>query len=374
LAGGDNFLTALAVSWWMGSGVYLLAVGHFKMRPVAVAAAVSFPIAVLLTQQRLYSAWEISAAWYALGWALLAPIYMVAGRRLLAEAGAQRDEQRAELFNAYRRTALVGCVLLIILAFGWALADAGAMALVHLILALVVMLAARLWERPKYLVVSSLLLMSSTAGLVSSAGGTISQLGLGWALLSVGHIAAALRLSPPPGKQIKGEPETKRQPYAMSLFRAGWIIAALAAVQPILTFERSIFTYTLANWIAINGWLAILVHEERLFLGQFWPRVRGRQLRLPQLTFHWIAALLLPFWLWLAWTNGRSVATSLGIAFLILAWLTLMLGGRLRRVKWEYGRPWFVSAHLSAAIGIVTATYGFEQPAVSVLFLTAAAF
>jgi hypothetical protein len=373
LAGGSRFLTSMAISWWLGGGVYLLAVKQFQMRPVAVAAAVSFPIAALLTQQQLYTAWEISTAWYALGWALLTPIYLFVAHRLQLQAAMEGSQNDRDLIQAYGRIALVGCVLLILLSFGRALGDNGAMALVHTILALTMITAARLWQRPHYLAFSSLFLMSAMIGLVSTTGGALGHLGLGWALLAVGHIAAALRLSDR-SQPRKADQSDNRLRYTVILFRAGWLIAALALLPPFFTLERSILTYALGNFIAINGWLALLVHEGRLPLPQFWPALRGRPLPLSPLTFQWTAALLLPLWLWLVWTNRRPAESATGLAFLALAWITLILGSRLRRLQWRYGRPWLTTAQISAVIAVLSPLFGFDQPVAALLFLSAALF
>jgi hypothetical protein len=393
-----TFATALALDWWLGSLVFLVAAARYRMRLLGLAVAGCFPIAVWLTQRVLFDLWAVRPAWHALGLGLLVPLYLGVGWLLLRPGG---DKVR----RAYGQT-VVGCAAVLgVLAAGWALTDATVGGVVHLLLAVAVALAVGLWRRPWLSLLASLLLLTGTAAWLANRGATMAQLGLGWALVAILHVVVALwlrrvgpagageegdrkgRPSPvdedqgtgeevaPAARTEQGVPgRRRREPwpplYDAPVHTAGWLIAGLALLPPLLLFDRPILTYALGNWIALSGWQALLVHKgEAPGFSAVLARRRWWRL-LPQ----WAAGLLLLPWAWLMWTERRPAEARLGLAYMLLAGLLLGLGWWLRRSRWEYGRPWQTAAHLSALAAMVTALAYYDEKWVAAVLLLAAAF
>jgi hypothetical protein len=241
--------------------------------------------------------------------------------------------------------------------------ETAAVAWVHPFLAIAVVLGVALWSRPWLSLLASGLALSSSTAWMASANAVLGQLGLGWALLAVGHLILALLL------QRIGS-RRSAWTFHVPLFVVGWVIAVLSIIPPLLSFERSTFTYTLGNWIALNGWLAILAHGEEA------PRLREflAARSLPAVTFHWLSALPLPLWLGLAWTGQRLPGIELALVYSVVAWVLMFLGSAVRRAFWRYGMPWLIVAHLCVAVAVGVAASYYEQVWMAAVLVGAAAF
>ena len=309
----------------------------------------------------------------------MSPLYLWVGRRLgaLPAVGLRR---------AHARTAVRSGVVLMIISGAWALLKADVTAAVHPLLAATVVLAVVLWRRPRLAYFASLLLLSGSAGLIAARGATLSQLGLAWALLAVLHVIVALWLGRGHERdEIREKRERGEQSaapwggdYAAPVFVGGWLVAGLALLPPLVSFERGIFSYVLGNWIALNGWLALLAHGSDiagLHVFASLPLLRWRRLRLrsPSLLFQWSAALPAPLWLWVAW-GERLDGARLALALAPLAWGLLFFGNWLRKTRWAYGLPWISAAHLSLAAALLASLIHYDQRWMSLVLLLAAGF
>ncbi len=347
LAGGDEFRASLALAWWLGGAVYTLGARRFRSRTLGVGAALALPAAVYLTQSPLFDRWQVPLAWHALGWALLASLYLVAGRRLQS-----RNSRHA-------RTLLVASPTLAMVSAPWSFISftraLDAATATYAVLTLAAILAAALWQRPRALLVASFCaLVSLTAGMWARDL-AFAHLSLGWALLAVAHLALAVGLQ-------------KRPAYAAPVYLAGFIVAALALVPPLVTLNRAVLIYALGNWIALAGWTAWLVGTGRH--AGLNAILRGRTVSLP----HWAAALPIPAWLWLVWMHNwpyrRFDPAWLGIGFALLAWGLVFLGRRLQS-KSANGQickfvdlpicwPWYVVGYITSALAPLAGLWYFN--------------
>jgi hydrogenase-4 membrane subunit HyfE len=411
-----TFRLPLALTWWLGGLLFTFAAGRAHSRTFSLAAALTYPMAILISEAFIFPQAHLNWAWYAVGPALLALPYLDFGRPTSNEAERTIS---AEIAAATGR-------LLVIISAVWALFDVNAAALVHPILAVTVFLAARWWQKPRLIYVGCLFLLTGSAGFVAGRGLPWGQVVLAWALLAVGFVAAGVATG-------------KRE-----LFISGWWAALLSLLQPFTIFDRGLFVYTLGNWTALNGWLALLTHENRFWLGKGastgpvstgstdgvstgstdarWSSLSrpqgmvatgpdstspvstsstdgvstgstgqldsqearfrqaqptGLQLRtkfVAQPTiFQWITAASLPVWAWQAWLNGHPNWLPLPLVALLLAWGLLGWGVWLGRTQEAYRRPWHFVADVCAAFGVVW-VLGQPQNWMAWLFLGLAAF
>lgn len=391
-AADRSYRAALALDWALGGLVFGLAAARFRRRPYALAAAGSFPLAVLLAQQALFPLWGWRSPHHSLGLALLAPLYLVAAQRLATRLAAA-------IWRAYSRIAAGWAATLIGVAALWALANTDVVSYVHPLLAASLFLAAWLWQRPRLSFFASLLLLSASAAAGAGQGATVAQLGLAWSLLAILHISAAVWLGRAKRPVASPKAAAPEPAFDWPLYAAGWMIAALALLPPLFTFERNILTYSLGNWIAINGWLALLAYEgERPGLiawQQVWLRrsknhapggaqpgatfpvaaqARGEAGAGLAGLFHWAASLALLPWAGLLWTNRRPPEAALGLLYVLLAFGLLACGSRLQQARRAYGRPWHTSARLSLLAGLALSVMAYDQPWTAGIWLLAAAY
>ncbi len=325
-AGGPTiaYYAALAASWWGGGFTLLIMTRRYRLQTLVWATALTFPIAMWLAQRVLFVVWPIDAAWYALGWLLLAPFYFGTAVRLHPRAKTD------ELAAMARKTAVTIGALLLILAALWSLQDGQAATAVHLLLALGMGTAAWFSQRARLWWAMSLFLAVSAAAWQGSRGAGPEELALPWALLAVLHIAAALLLPPRLG--------TRNKTLLSPLFGGAVVLAALALLPPLVLWDQALLVYALANWLGMMGWLAALDYQQTAGLPELLGGARWRRLR-PAL-FHWLTALPLPVWVWLLWTLGREPGPRLGLLLVGLAFAQMLLAVWLRRRRWAYGRPW----------------------------------
>jgi len=403
------FFFTLAVNWWLGGLLFALATRRYRLQIVGLVAALAFPVAMGLSEYLYFQPLSTPLGWYALGWALLVPVYWLAGWALEQHFWRTEDE----LERIYGRQVLVVGGLLVAVAAVWSFANTSAATVVHLLLALFMFLAAVLWQQSRLMWGMSLFLLTGSAAWQASRGATPAELALPWALLSIGHLIIALRVDQsaqnkplsalkqphsPSNEQDESLPplfeRLKRRLRAplpnrlrLPLYGAGLFLAGMAILPPLFLFDQSLLAYALLNWIGINGWLAYLLHSQpnSALAGWFAPNHKqnapeGAKKRRfwsrwwqPSL-FQWLAALSIVPWWWVNWTNGRVPSVSLALGYALLALGLLWCTVRVRRVSWTYGRPWQVAAHLSNMIAFGAAFAYFDQPWTASILLLIAGF
>ncbi|MBE2221882.1 MAG: hypothetical protein IAF02_10095 [Anaerolineae bacterium] len=344
LVGGDSlaFYLSLAASWWLGGLTMLVMIPRLKMQTLVWATAVTFPVALWLTMRPLFFNWQVDMAWFGLGWLLLAPFYFGAA------ALTRREDD--DFGKAAGKTAVIIGALLVVVAALWSWLDPVAAAVVYLLLALGAGAMAWVSQQTRLLWLMSLSFAISAAGWMASRGANPAELALPWALLAIFHMAAA----------VIGESRlpAKRAGFLAPLYGAAIVLAAAAIVPPLALLDRPLLAYALANWLGINGWLAILAHQENPGLMAL---LAYRRLRWASAaTFHWLVALPLLAWVALVWTMNRPVSYELGLIMLILAWLTMGMAVGLRRLRWSYGLPWQAASLLASAATFALAFYDFD--------------
>ncbi len=349
---GRSFHMALAVDWWLGAWVLTWMVRRVRLQSLAWAAALSFPVAAWLTQRMLFMPMNIVPAWYALGWALLIPMYLILAWRW----------QHREDTVIYGRILRQVATLLVVLTAVWSLSAVQVAAAVHLLLAGTMVLTAVLWQQPRLLWGMSFFLLTATAAWQGGRGATPAELMLPWALLAVMHIVVGVWAEDRP-LEMKVWSRFKLQVpithYTAVLFSAGYFLAGLSLMPPLILYDQPLLAYALANWIGVNVWLAYLAHTGTAgvlaWLAHQWLA------RWRTTLCHWGAALAIVPWVWLLWSNGREPTPSLALVYTAVAWGLLWICTRVRRVRWVYGRAWQTAAHLSAVAALVVA-WGAQQP------------
>ena len=394
--GSQGFRLALAVDWWLGSALYGLAAACFRSRTpstlrrgsgraslrtgLGLAAAVTTPVALYLSQALAFDQLGIRPAWHALGWAILSSGYLALGRTLLIRSGdpstilRQGSGQGSGLHpvdQAHGRTATGWGIGLMILSATWSLTDMPVAAVTHTVLAAVVVLAVRLWRRPVFLFFASLLSLSAMTAGMASRDFVLGQLALGWALLAILHLAAAVALKEAPS-------------FATPVYAAGYALAALSLFPPLLGSDQGLLTYALGNWIALTAWSAWLAHSEdhpglKALLRRAGPFQRS--------VLHWATTIPLPVFLWLAWTlNDRPADARLGLALMPLAWGCVAIGkwliagsrrqvaeGREQFTIYSPQSAWYVVGYLCSLISPLITYVFWDQALLSVALLAAAA-
>lgn len=338
--GAFAFYLSLAASWWLGGLTLLLMTRRYHMQTLVWATAVSFPIALWLTMRLLFSLWQVDVAWYGLGWLLLAPFYF--GTAALCH----RFEDDAFGKMAGKTAVIIGSLLVVVAAL-WSWQAPLAAACVYLLMAVGAGVAAWVSQKSRFLWLMSLALAVSTAGWLASRGANAAELALPWALLSIVHLVAALL----------GESRlpTKRASFLAPLYGAAILLAGAALLPPLVLFDQPLLAYGLANWLGINGWLAMLAHQKTPGLLALLAYRRLRRVRVA--LFHWLTALPLVAWVALVWTIERPPSVGLGVLMLGLAWLTMGLTLGLRRLRWAYGLPWKIASILAAVLAFWLAFY-----------------
>ena len=403
---GQTFRLALAVDWWLGSALYGLAAARFRsLGPVegskgsgqaslragpsaglrtslGFAAAVSAPVALYLSQALAFDQLGIRPAWHALGWAVLAPGYLTLGWVLLTHRDDPVDQ-------AHGRTATGWGIGLMILSAIWSLTDMSVAAVTHTLLVAAVALAVGLWRRPAFLPFASLLSLSAMTAGMASRDFVLGQLALGWALLAILHLTAAVALRRAPS-------------FATPVYAAGYACSGLSLLPPLLGNDQGLLTYALGNWIALAAWSAWLACPERgrracpepskdhpgleALLRRAGPFQRS--------LLHWATVVPLPVFLWLAWTlNDRPADARLGLALMLLAWGCVAMGrwwiaGRMEDEGWgteakgkghstfdiRYPQSaWYVVGYLCSLISPLITYVLWDQALLSAALLAAAA-
>lgn len=360
LRSGDlNFRLALALDAWLAGLLYLVAVWRMPSRTFALAAALCFPLAALLSEGAYFPPAHLGLTWYALGLALMAPLYLALGWRFGRPGLPDPLRIPGETAGGVGR-------LLVLLAAVWAFFNASVATLLHPWLALTLVLVARWWKAPRWLYFVTLLLLTGGGAFVASRGLPLAQMGLAWALLAIALAAVACCLE---GRRPAADGQQGGPDYVTPLYVGAWLVAALALLPPLVFTDRPLLAYVLGHWTAFNGWLALLRHEGRLAGLAAWVQRR----HLPATIFQWFSALGLLLWVGQLWRNLPEPRPHLELVSLLLAIALLGWGTLLRRVQRAYGSPWHTAAHLCAlaAVGIALTA---EQPWPAWIWLGAAAF
>jgi len=344
LVGGDSlaFYLSLAASWWLGGLTMLVMVPRLRMRTLVWATAVTFPIALWLTMRPLFFSWQVDMGWAGLGWLLLAPFYFGAA------ALTRREED--DFGKAAGKTAVIIGALLVLVAALWSWLDPMAAAVVYLLLAVGAGTAAWVSQQTRLLWLMSLSFAISAGGWLASRGATPAELALPWTLLAIFHMVAA----------VIGESRlpAKRAGFLAPLYGTAILLAGAAIVPPLALLDKPLLAYALANWLGVNGWLAILAHQENPGLMAL---LSYRRLRWAGgAIFHWLVALPLLAWVALVWTMNRPISYELGGIMFILAWLMMGMAMGLRRLRWVYGRPWQEVSLLASVVTFGLVFYDFD--------------
>ncbi len=347
------FSGSLVVAWWLGGLVYLWGARRYRVQMGAVVPAAVFPIAMSLTQWVLFSEFGISYSWYALGWALLAPVYFILGKYLL---GSNADPvQRGDALIVIG----VG-TLLMVAAAGGALTSNVTVAVVYPLLAATILLPVLFWQLPWLLLVGSGFLLFGMMGGMTVAGFSIAQLGWGGLALVVLHLAAAGII------QLVGKLR-----YAVPLYWGAWGTALLTMILPLVDWNRGILTCVGAGWIVANLWLAVVIHlnQKEMFFSDFsvWRNRVG-------ISLQGAAAVSLLGWLWLFESNFTSALSAWSVGYILLAWVLLLTSWRLSKLNREYRRPWEMVAHLAMGIGLTWGVFSFQGPGVAAALIGASIF
>ncbi len=349
-ATGRTFRLAMAITWWLGSAILGVGAARFRSRTLGLVVAATVPAALYLSQAWAFAELGIRSGWHGLGWALLAPCYLLYGRSL-----ASRDD---DLCRSVGRAARGWSVGLLVLAAIWSVTEMGAASLTHAVVAATVVLLAHLERRPVLLLVATLLFLSAMTTAMASRDLVLGQLALGWVLLAILHVAAAAAL--------RGAPS-----FAAPVYVGGFASAALSLFPPLVGNDQGLLAYALGNWIALAGWSAWLARNEEhpgLLAVLRWAGPLSRSV------LHWATVVPLPLLVWLVWTlNDRPPDARLGLVMMALAWLCVGLG-RLRIPAGREGAmagllpailgerfPWYVVGYASSLISPVVAYVYWHQ-------------
>lgn len=327
----DALHAALTVNWWLGSLIFAWGALQYRSRSLGFLATGALPITIYLTQAAIFDHAGIHPAWHAFGWACLVSLYFVAAKML------SQHSDDAVLRDHSRSAARWGWIFLMLSIF-WPLVDltgGEAAASSHAVLALAFVLATLFWRQPGYLYGVGLLGFSSVTFALSIFDFTLSQASIGWISLALTFVIAAVIV----GKRSSASGEK----YAPPLLHSGYGIAALALLPSFYPYAGGQLAYALGNWLGLSAWGALLTVRQQPGFGRF------------KSLFHWFAALPLPFWVWILFTNRRPADFSLALALAALAWGMVFLGQRLSRLNPAYRHSWRAMGILVSVTSIISA-------------------
>ena len=329
----DPLHDAMSLTWLIGSALFGWGAVVYRSRSLGLLACLTLPVSLYLSLDGFFARAGIEAVWHALGWALLTPLYFVAARRL--EVNSPGD-----VLRSLSRMAGVTGVLLVVMAAVWSVADLTgglAPAATHAVLAGSVVVAIRLWRRPRLVYLSVGLALSAVSFAASEIGLSLSQLGIGAASLSIALLLITLRLD-----------ARKLAAFAQPTFISAYTVAALAVLPAFVFYDGHALAYVLGNWIALAAWGARLAHIGQPSFTQAkpatqpsWPTLvrwlgftatewlSAGLTHLRAARFHWFTAAPLPIWLWLLFANRGPLDASLPLSLTALSLAMLALSYRL---------------------------------------------
>ncbi len=361
----DALHYALTVNWFLGGFIFGWGAIYHRSRSLGILAAIALPVAVYLLQGAVFFHTGINPAWHAFGLACLSPVYLFTGYKL----SAFRDDP---VLRAHGRTATGWGGLLIAVAGLLSLTDltsGAAAAASHAILAGSAVLAAVLWSRPRLAYLASFFSFTASTFAMTELKLGLNQLGVGWASLAILHVLATLALARRPSFR------EQQRAFITPLVVAGYIIAGLAVLPALFPYDGSLSAYTLGNWLALSAWGAHLAYREQPGFFTTAPAKETRGWRIRRLfstgaLFHWFAALPLPFWIWITFTNRRPPDFSLPLILAALSWGMVFLRHWLSFTRDECRAPWrFTGLLVSVAapiVAFVVVPFG-QTPAITLL-------
>ena len=361
----DALHYALTLNWFLGGFIFGWGAIYHRSRSLGVLAAISLPVSVYLLQGAVFFHTGVNPAWHAFGLACLTPLYLFTGHRLSTFS----DDP---VLCAHGRTATRWGAALIAVAGLLSLTDlssGAAAAASHAILTGSMVLAAMLWSRPRLIYLASFFAFTASTFAMTELGLSLNQLGTGWASLGILHLLLALYLARRP---VFGE---RREAFVPPMVAGGYLIAGLAMLPSLFPYDGHSLAYTLANWLALSAWGAHLAYREQpgFVAAQVIPDTRFwriRRLFSSAAHFHWFAALPLPFWIWIVFTNNRPADFSLPLIFAALAWGMVALSHWLSFTRDACRLPWRLTGLLVSVVAPISAFVIIPQghtPAVTLL-------
>jgi hypothetical protein len=362
---------SLAGAWALGAALFGYAAVRERSLLLGRATATALPIALSLVLHLILDPLSIKAQWHALGWAILALGYFWAGHRWLHSLPASGDQQQeVRISHGWGRTATGWGLALMLAAAVWSPFNLWAAAATYTALTCGAVLALYLWQKPRAVPVASLLAFSSMTFAMAAGHLEPAELCLGWALLAIPHIVAALRL--------RRAPE-----YASRLFAASLVIALLALLPPAILHHEPLLTYVLGQWIVLVGWLLWLDHSgEHRGLTALLDRFGALRFSV----LHWAIAVPLPFFATMLYTRFRAPDAWLALTLAVLAWICFAVGhGVLDIGSWgmKAGRrsvvlrrpsfPWYLVGYGCSVAAPLLALYYYDQPLLGVTVLLGSA-
>ena len=309
----DALHYSMTLSWWCGGFLFGWGAIHYRSRTLGILAAITLPIATFFTQAAIFDSAHINLAWHAFGLALLVPIYLTVGNRLLAI----KDDK---ILLGHGRTATGWGIVLTVVAAIWSLTNltnSFAAMSTHAVLCGAMVLAMFLWRQPRILYAASFFALTATAFAMSELNLSPNQFSIGWSSLAIAYIVFAVVF----GSRIRSLSEFGNR-LLVTLVDSGFIVAALAIVSAFLPYDGERLAYALGNWLALSAWSSRLAYTQQPgFVSQGWF---GRS------RFHWLTVLPLPIWIWVLFANRGPLGHDLPLALSVLAWGMVALRLSLR--------------------------------------------
>jgi hypothetical protein len=338
---------AMTATWFLGGFIFAWGAIRYRSRGLGMLAAAALPFSVYMVQAAIFHDAGINPAWQAFGLSLLTPLYLLAGHRL------RRPED--EVLRAHGRTTLTVGIALMATSAIVALTDlasGASAAATYIVLAGSAVLGAVLWERPASLYAASFFAFFATMFGMSELDLGFGDMYAGWTTLALTHILMAVWL---------GRSERGRR-FLAPLVVAGYAIAAIAILPPLVIYDGSKLTYPLFNWLALSAWGAWLAHHDR---PGFVPAGREQHSHSTFLEYllgnhtiyHWLTAIVLPFWLWDIQSSRHLAAEIWPLVLAGLAWAMVFLGHRLSCANRHYRLPWRFTGLAVAVVSLMTAGF-----------------
>jgi hypothetical protein len=349
LTSSQPALLAAAVSWWLACVLTVLAISRYPLQITVLGMAVSPFIAMSLTQAWLANLWGWPVAAYAVGWALLVPLYWVIWLNL--NRGPEQEAHDAikkellpglpsPLTDGARIILGAGLTTLVLSAL-WALSDMQVTMLVHLLLAVFFGYAAVSWRRPALLWPAGLLLMTSSGSFMSTLNQPLAMLGLPWAGLAL--VALGLAFWSP----------AKADDFRATLARMAIPLAGFAILPALLDTDHRLLLVTLTVWMGVNLVWAAMTHGRGWVLLPFGQGQTPKQ-RLGRIPWsQWLVVLPIVPYLYLWGDLFNLSAVSLAALFIGAGYALLAVGLRVQRITWQYRWPWLIIANLCQLLVIL---------------------
>ena len=346
----DSLHYALTVNWFLGGFIFGWGAIYHRSRSLGVLAAISLPVSVYLLQGSIFFHTGINPAWHAFGLSCLSPLYLFTGHRLstFSDDPVLRTHGRTATRWGAALIAVAGLLSLTDLTSGAAAAAS------YAVLTGSTVLAAALWSRSRLLYLASFFAFTTSTFAMTELGLSLNQLGIGWASLSILHVLAALYLA---RRLASAE---ARDAFISPLVVSGYLIAGLALLPASFPYDGKSLAYALGNWLALSAWGAYLAYHDQpgfvvLQVSQDTKLRRLKQHFSTDALFHWFAALPLPFWIWITFTNRRPADFSLALILAVLAWGMVAFSHWSSVLRPGYRRPWRITGLLVSIAAPITA-------------------